>query len=397
MRRVRLERALSPGARFAHDVVGTGGEVLARAGLPLTERAVRALAGRGVAWCFVDDRASTGVRLAPLDGGGAAVRAVLSALEAGIAEAVAPLLALPTSRALELLAQTHPTAPLRRAPAFVVLPDAAAELAARAAAVDARGGYVTARQAGGDEGGHALGVAALTARIAALIGFDDAAVAEAVAAALLHDAGLVFVPEAVRRMPPAAWGAPQRRRYEDHALLGEALLAPLAEPSLHLAIVAGEHHEAQDASGYPRRIGGGNRVLRPAGEKRALDRLALFSEVVAVADRYERLLAPAPGYAGRSPAAARLVLEAAAGTRLNREIVARFLASFPALPLGSEVRVAHGPLEGAYGVVYAISRRDPGRPYVRFYADADGRPMEPVEVELAGAPATVVTPVDDAA
>ena len=106
-------------------------------------------------------------------------------------------------------------------------------------------------------------------------------------------------------------------------MLFRSILEPFAAPSLHLSIVAGEHHEAADGSGYPRRRLGGHRVLRSAEEKRSIERITLASEIVAVADLYERLVSPGPGFAGRSPAAARPILEAAAGESLNREIVLR--------------------------------------------------------------------------
>lgn len=77
--------------------------------------------------------------------------------------------------------------------------------------------------------------------------------------------------------------------------MGEALLEPLGDFSLDLSIVAAEHHEAADGSGYPRRRIGGHRVLRTAEKKRDLDRVTLASEIVAVADAYERIVSPGPG------------------------------------------------------------------------------------------------------
>ena len=59
--------------------------------------------------------------------------------------------------------------------------------------------------------------------------------------------------------------------------------------------MAAEHHEAADGSGYPRRRIGGHRVLRTAEKKRDLDRVTLASEIVAVADAYERIVSPGPG------------------------------------------------------------------------------------------------------
>ncbi len=394
MRRMRLDGAATPGATLAHEVIGPAGEVVAGAGYPLTRRTADALLARGVSWCFVEDAASAGAVIAPLDGGGGAVRAVLRSFSSRISEVAAPFMTLPTARAVEAIRRTQPAAALRSSAAFTLLPEAAADLVARVAHVDPRGGYVTARHSAGDDDGHALGVAALTARIALLLGLAEADVVEVTTAALLHDIGLVFVPATVRRTSFDQWTLPERRRYEDHAILGGALLEPLAQPSLHLSMVAAEHHEAQDGSGYPAGITGGNRVLRGAEERRDSARITLFAEIVAVADRYERLLSPSPGCSGRSAAAARLALEAEAGSALNREIVARFLASFPALPLGSEVRFDDDARRGARGIVWALPAA--GQPRVRQIADVGDRLIDPVEVTLTRDEIAALVPVDDA-
>ena len=170
-------------------------------------------------------------------------------------------------------------------------------------------------------------------------------------------------------------------RFEDHTVLGEALLTVLARSHAIVPVVAAEHHEAQDGSGFPRSLLGANRVFRVA-ERREVPPIALASEVVAVADRYERLVSPAPSRAGLSPAEARYELSSEAGTKLNAEVVARFLDSFPALPLGTEVRVVGGEHDGSRAIVSRPSRDTRSRPVVRVYADRAGSTHTPVEVNL---------------
>jgi len=205
---------------------------------------------------------------------------------------------------------------------------------------------------------------------------------------------MIFVPRQVLAVPHAHRSIPERIRYEDHTVLGEAMLEPFAGPSMHLAIVAGEHHEAADGTGYPHKREGGHRVLRPAEEKRATDRITLMSEVIAVADTYERIVSPSAGHEGVSPAAARGLMQELAGQTLNREIVERFLASFPALPLGTEVRVTAGPHLGMTGIVSAVDAEGESPPTVRLFLDAAGRPMdEPIEV-VVRAPETLVEITD---
>ncbi|MFA7248507.1 MAG: HD domain-containing phosphohydrolase [Dehalococcoidia bacterium] len=397
MRRLRLDLPVSPGAKLARDVTGPAGEIIARAGHPLSDRTVRALRGRGVSWCYVDDAWGEHLELVPLDAGRGTVRPLLREIEQRIGDIVAPLVSLSTQRALEALRKSHPTAPLARGRCAEDMPGAVR--AFLEACTDARpaGGWLIDREAAEDEDGHAIGVAAVTAQITLALGMDAAERAATVTAALLHDVGMVFVPRAVRMTPPGDRSIPERIRYEDHAVLGEALLEPLCAPSLHLAIVAGEHHEAADGGGYPRRRVGGHRVLRTAEEKRDLGRIALASEIVAVADAYERVVSPSAGWEGRSPATARAILEGAAGRTLNREIVHRFLASFPVLPLGTEVRITRGPHAGLRGLVCELPPGHEEQPVVRLFLDRAGRPLaEPIEVVLAREPDTAIEIADAA-
>ena len=341
---------------LACDVTGPAGEVIARAGLP--------------------------VQL--LDGGRANVRPLLRDFEQKVADLVASCVSLSTQRALETVRKARPTAPLARGRLLEEMPAAIRAFIDICAEPMTAGGYLLDRVAAEDEAGHAIGVAALTARICGLIGLDAAEREAAVMAALLHDVGMVFVPRSIRMTPPIRRSIPERIRYEDHAILGEAILGPLGEPSMHLSIVAGEHHEQADGGGYPRKLSGGHRVLRTAEEKRNLDRVTLVSEIVLVADTYERAVSPSPGITGCSPATARLLLNGLAGSALNGEIVRRFLDSFPALPVGTDVRVTAGLHTGMSGIVCGIPEGLESRPVVRLFLDARGYPIdEVIEVELA--------------
>ncbi|MGE3857045.1 MAG: HD-GYP domain-containing protein [Dehalococcoidia bacterium] len=397
MRRLRIDSPVSPGATLARDVTGPNGEVIARAGHALTDRTLQALRGRGVAWCYVDDRWGEGLHAVPLDGGRETVRPLLRDFNRQARDLVAPLLNMSTQRALEAVRAQRPLAPLARTRFVDDLPSRVREFIELCDHADRAAGYLVDRGSGGDEDGHSIGVAAVTAHLATLVGMDARERVAAVGAALIHDVGMVFVPAPVLAIPHSQRSIPERIRYEDHAILGEAMLDAFGGPLLHLAIVAGEHHEAADGSGYPRQRTGGHRVLRTAEEKRDFDRLTLTSELVAVADAYERIVSPAPGYGGHSPAAARHILETMAGRTLNREIVHRLLASFPVLPLGTDVRVVGGPYEGMGGLVSAIPAGHEEQPDVRLFLDPQGRPLaEPLELSLSRSPETVVEVADEA-
>lgn len=396
MRRIRLSDPLTWEATLLRDVYSPTGEVLARAGLALTERSARVLQAHGVSVCFVEDTPSSGVTIVPVvdvalrDAG--VVRALRDACGVmwGLAERASRL---PTTRAVEELKSMRIIGALDSSGAAEALRDAVSGFVDRAVDADGAAGFVTERQPADDLYGHSVGVAALAVRIGAAIGFQYGDLYATALAALTHDVGLLLVPEEIRRAPVAQRTAAQQRRYEDHTILGESLLKPLESRQPALPIVAVEHHEEQGGGGYPHGMQGGNRVLRPSAL--ADKRIALVSEIVAVADRYERLVSPSPGVEALSPAAARRVVSAEAGSRLNAEVVGRFLDLLPKWPLGTEVILDGGSTTGR-GVVVGLDPASPERPLVRVYADRWGERMTPVDVALTRQPSVELRLAEEA-
>ncbi len=384
MRRLALTHRAAVGASLARDVVVRPGEALARTGQPLSERMIRALQQRGVTTVYVDDLASAGVVLTAIapDPVVSTLHGLLGELTTRLQATVEPLVNQPTPKILEVLkANTSAVATVRVTALLAELRAAAATLARACAQADGGSGYLTDRAPDDDLVGHSIQVAALTARIGATAGLMEDNLMGATYAALLHDVGLIFVPAEIRAAPER-WSVPERMRYEDHTVLGEALLTSIARSHPVVPVVAAGHHEAQDGSGFPRARQGGNRVLRGAEKQRSPDQIAIESEVVAIADRYERLVSPAPLRAGLSPAEARFSLSSEAGTRLNAEVVARFLDAFPALPLGTEVRVIGGEYDGSHALVTRPITAGQPRPLVRVYADRTGTTHTPMGIDL---------------
>lgn len=384
MRRLALTHRAAAGVPLARDVVGRTGEVLARSGHVLSERVIQALQQHGVTAVYVDDMASAGVVLTEItpEPVMAALQGLLGELTTRLQRTVEPLVNQPTPKILEALkTNTSAVAAMRATAVLADLRAGAATLARACAQADNRSGYLTDRAPDDDLVGHSIHVAALTARIGAAVGLGGEDLAGATFAALLHDIGLIFVPAEIRASPER-WSVPQRLRYEDHTALGEALLTSVARSYPGVPVVAAEHHEAQDGSGFPQGRQGGNRVLRSAEKQRSVGQVTLVSEVVAVADRYERFVSPAPARAGLSPAEARYSLASEAGVRLNAEVVARFLDTFPALPLGTEVRIVGGEYDGSHAIVARAASMGQPRPLVRVYADRCGSTHIPVEVDL---------------
>jgi HD-GYP domain-containing protein (c-di-GMP phosphodiesterase class II) len=102
----------------------------------------------------------------------------------------------------------------------------------------------------GDDAGHAVNVAMMTAAMALQAGLNAPAAIEATAAALLHDIGHVFMPPAIRGIPEPLLDDDGRRTFRHHAYAGASALLGAGCPPLWVA-VALEHHRGVDGEGYP--------------------------------------------------------------------------------------------------------------------------------------------------
>lgn len=97
-------------------------------------------------------------------------------------------------------------------------------------------------------------------------GLDPEEVRQIETAALVHDVGLLGLPEPCRDRTYIEWG----EKYRNHPLVGEALLAPIEKLQAAAEIVR-HHHECVDGSGYPDALRGdsipfGARILAVAGD-----------------------------------------------------------------------------------------------------------------------------------
>ncbi|MEI8167129.1 MAG: HD domain-containing phosphohydrolase [Chloroflexales bacterium] len=101
---------------------------------------------------------------------------------------------------------------------------------------------------------HAWRVANLAARLAAAVGFEEAACAYLWYAGLLHDVGKLAVRDAVLRKP-GPLSVAERTEIETHPVYGGRWLRGV--PTLRPCVPAvRHHHEHWDGSGYPDHLAG---------------------------------------------------------------------------------------------------------------------------------------------
>jgi putative nucleotidyltransferase with HDIG domain len=213
---------------------------------------------------------------------------------------------------------------------------------------------------------HGLTVARVAARLARRDPDLPARPLDTVLAALLHDVGMLRVPQTLVHQAEPLDDA-GRRAVEAHCRAGAEMLTALAPDERWLAECALSHHEHVDGTGYPDGL-----------RESQISPLARF---VAVCDVYAALCAARPHRPAREPrtAMADTLLLAEQGHLDGRHAERLLRLSF--YPAGSAVEMADGSL----GVVVAApSGADPARPVVALLIDSRGEPCPlPRHLDLA--------------
>jgi response regulator RpfG family c-di-GMP phosphodiesterase len=126
-----------------------------------------------------------------------------------------------------------------------------------------------------ETGNHVRRVGEYSRLFARLVGLSEQESSLLMLAAPLHDAGKIAIPDAILNKPGRL--TPEERLVmETHAGAGERIFANQSLPVLRAAaIIAGQHHEKWDGSGYPNGL---------AGED-----IHIYGRIVALADVFDAL------------------------------------------------------------------------------------------------------------
>jgi len=160
---------------------------------------------------------------------------------------------------------------------------AEAALAALAAAIERRSHHSAE---------HPWRVARYSAELARAAGLEGEALAMVQRAALLHDVGMIAVPETILTQPPRLT-AEEFAAVQRHPVVGADLLHALADGAEMGAIVRA-HHEQWRGGGYPDGLQG--------------DAIPLGARIVAIADAFDALTSDRPHRPALSPSEALEVL-----------------------------------------------------------------------------------------
>lgn len=126
-----------------------------------------------------------------------------------------------------------------------------------------------------ETGNHVKRVAEYSKLLAHYYGLDESEVEKIKQASPMHDIGKVAIPDAVLNKP-GRFDEEERRIMDTHAELGYSMLCHSERPLLKCAaIVAYEHHEKWNGTGYPRKLKG--------------EEIHIYGRITALADVFDAL------------------------------------------------------------------------------------------------------------
>ncbi|MDO8736634.1 MAG: diguanylate cyclase, partial [Thermoleophilia bacterium] len=159
---------------------------------------------------------------------------------------------------------------------------------------------------------HAESVARLASVIAAEMRMDDEEIHQIRVAGLLHDIGLVTVPQEIINKRDHL-SAEEWRRIKEHPEVGETILKHIASLEGFLPVVR-HHHEHFDGAGYPDGL--------------TKDQIPLGARILAVADAFQAMISERPYRRALTTDEALTELQMSAGTQFDPVVVDVFVSLF---------------------------------------------------------------------
>ncbi|HEY0928999.1 MAG TPA: HD domain-containing phosphohydrolase [Gemmatimonas sp.] len=153
--------------------------------------------------------------------------------------------------------------------------------------------------------------------VGAALGYTNAAADDLLHAAPMHDIGKIGIPDAILQKAGALTQV-ERTIMEQHTVIGARIIGEHATGMLQMAgIIALNHHEKWDGTGYPNRLSG--------------DEIPHVARVVAVADVFDALTSDRPYKRAWSTDEAFAFIRRECGTHFDPAVAEAFADSFGAV------------------------------------------------------------------
>ncbi len=203
---------------------------------------------------------------------------------------------------------------------------------------------------------HSVNVCILSLALGRQMELERAELEDLGTGAILHDIGKMLVPDKVLNKPGKLTDE-EFAIMKNHAELGGEMLSS-AKINSTAMLVASQHHERYDGSGYHKGLAKGS--------------IHIFARIAAVADVYDAMTSKRVYQNGMVPEEALKKLYLMRGTHFQPEIVERFIKCLGIYPIGTFVELNTGEL----AVVRMVNRSHPMQPRIQLLSDRDKRPCK---------------------
>jgi putative nucleotidyltransferase with HDIG domain len=200
---------------------------------------------------------------------------------------------------------------------------------------------------------HSVNSAILALAIGDLMKLPPHRMIELGLAALLHDIGMLKIPDAVY-LKEDDLSDKEFQLIRAHTTLGYKILKSFSV-SEEIALAAEEHHERLDGSGYPKALSG--------------DKMSFYSRIVAVVCSYDAITSKRLFKTQNDPHAAVMELLQGRNKSYDEKVISSLIICTSAYPLGSLVQLS----DASIGRVTKTNPESPRFPFVQILVDTEGK------------------------
>ncbi|MCK8824044.1 HD-GYP domain-containing protein [Fuchsiella alkaliacetigena] len=194
---------------------------------------------------------------------------------------------------------------------------------------------------------HLTNVTTLSLIVGKVLGYDKEKLKSLGIGAFLHDIGKAAVEASILNKAGELTDG-EFAEIQKHTVYGYQILKDIDQISEASALVAYQHHEKCDGSGYPQGL--------------TKDQIGVFSRIVTIADIFDAMQNNRVYRIGlKTKEIIDYLLSMASKQELDAEIVDKFLAYLVPFPVGCKVRLGNG----CEGVVTKINKDNVNRPVIK--------------------------------
>lgn len=197
---------------------------------------------------------------------------------------------------------------------------------------------------------HAITASLYGTILADAIGYSKPRINELVMGMLLMDIGMKEIPEGIIAKAEPLTDSDKLKLHR-HPLTGYKLLTQVAKVKNSIAIIALEHQEHYDGTGYPRSI--------------KAEKMSEYSKIAAIADSYAAIIEKRPYKKDRLPYEAMKELLSLGIYRYDPKFLKAFLGALSIYPIGSIVELS----DQSVGIVVGSVKEKPMRPVILIMRD----------------------------